>query len=528
MFVLLLYNSGKYGVKDIRYKHKGRLIARNSNKKCLLDVATNLNSDIPKIILKNINIVSNRSINIPIKRLKKNNKKRKNITPNSHCSKNNRNNKGNKANIEKNVINSRDKNYDEVTKFKKCLNNNLTDCNKLNKCDVIKNISDDKQKNTEVIDILNNISVHNSYNKMNNNNNEVNNTVTTNIINENAYNSDSNSNKYDNDINDHNILNSNDIRENSGNNYKNNEESDITLNYTLAHSSNNVVNNSNNKANNTVANNIAEENILNDENYSISNITNGDNIVNPGHLENNCNKCSVLNTDIEKNSDIDNEDNSNKKNDTFNDIIDMSDFCNRRSYFSHSTCICDTSSCSDKNANTNNTYSKNNINDRSSCDICALNGTYSINKTPGILDQTIDPIKNSINYNKKNNTNRNKHINENTSEKIFENTFTTMDDENKNGENTYIVTKFSDDIDCAQESNKNENTISNIIRNDKDIKDLNNTTQTYNNDNMHENCTNICDENNSDITNYTDIIRNDTYTINDIGANNEVSCEDIP
>jgi len=109
-------------------------------------------------------------------------------------------------------------------------------------------------------------------------------------------------------------------------------------------------------ANNTIVNNMTEENILDDKTYSINNITNDDNKNPRENLKNNHDECSMLNTDIRKNNDIDNEQNSDKrqisKNDTFNDITDMTNFCNKRSYFSHSSCICNIT-CNDKNANRN-------------------------------------------------------------------------------------------------------------------------------------------------------------------------------
>lgn len=198
-------------------------------------------------------------------------------------------------------------------------------------------------------------------------------------------------------------------------------------------------------ANNTIANNIAEENIFNNKTYSTSNMKNGDDIVNSsGHLENNYDECCLLKTDIKKNNDINNEQNSNYvyKNDiTFNDIIDISAFC-KHSDFSHSTCICDILSCNDMNNIRNNTYNKNGNNDSFLCDKCGLNRTSSINnETPIIFDEAIDSvyitIKNS-DYDKKKQC---KHINEdNKSEKNFENfetiskfqSFsTTMDDNNE-------------------------------------------------------------------------------------------------
>jgi len=126
-------------------------------------------------------------------------------------------------------------------------------------------------------------------------------------------------------------------------------------------------------ANNTIANNMAEENILDDKIYSTNNITNDDNENPRGNLKNNHDECSMLNTDIKKNNNID-EQNSDTKNDTFNDIIDVSNFCNKRNYFSHNTCICDIT-CNDKNTNRNNTNNKNDSNDSSLCDTCALNRT---------------------------------------------------------------------------------------------------------------------------------------------------------
>lgn len=205
-------------------------------------------------------------------------------------------------------------------------------------------------------------------------------------------------------------------------------------------------------ANNTIANNIAEENIFNNKTYSTSNMINGDDIVNSsGHLENNYDECCLLKTDIKKNNDINNEQNSNYvyKNDiTFNDIIDINAFC-KHSDFSHSTCICDILSCNDMNNIRNNTYNKNGNNDSFLCDKCGLNRTSSINtETPIIFDEAIDSVyittKNS-DYDKKkqckHNANTDKHTNEdNKIEKNFENfetiskfqSFsTTMDDNNE-------------------------------------------------------------------------------------------------
>jgi len=211
----------------------------------------------------------------------------------------------------------------------------------------------------------------------------------------------------------------------------------------------------------------------------------------------------MLNTDIRKNNDIDNEQNSDTKNDTFNDITDMTNFCNKRSYFSHSSCICDIT-CNDKNANRNNTYKKIDSNDSSLCDTCTLilhfktlNRSHLINnKIPDIIDQTIDnlindeipnildkTIDNIYNIDFENDANKNKYINEDDkSEKNFENSFnTTIDNDNESkiviilsidtcnikafyyyyyyyyvdGQNTYVVIEFFDNIDCAQENNKN-------------------------------------------------------------------------
>jgi len=38
------------------------------------------------------------------------------------------------------------------------------------------------------------------------------------------------------------------------------------------------------------------------------------------------------------------------------------------------------------------------------------------------------------------------------------------------GQSTYVVTEFFDNIHCAQEDNKNDNTISNITRSNKNIE----------------------------------------------------------
>jgi len=194
-------------------------------------------------------------------------------------------------------------------------------------------------------------------------------------------------------------------------------------------------------ANNTIANNMAEENILDDKTYSINNITNDDNENPKENFKNNHDECSMLNTDIRKNNDIDNKQNSDMKNDTFNNITDMINFCNKRSYFSHSSCICDIT-FNDKNVNRNDTYKKNDSNDNSLCDICALNRSHLINnKTPDIIDQTIDNLINDeipnildqtidiYNINFENDADKNKYINEdNKSEKNFENSFNTIDD----------------------------------------------------------------------------------------------------
>jgi len=69
-------------------------------------------------------------------------------------------------NAEKNVIDSKNEKYDEVTELKKCLSNNPDD--KLNRCDIIKNNIDDKQTNTKALFMLNNILVNNT--TLNNNN----------------------------------------------------------------------------------------------------------------------------------------------------------------------------------------------------------------------------------------------------------------------------------------------------------------------------------------------------------------------
>lgn len=183
-------------------------------------------------------------------------------------------------------------------------------------------------------------------------------------------------------------------------------------------------------ANNTIANNIAEENIFNNETYSTSNMINGDDIVNSrGHLENNYDECCLLKTDSKKNIDIKNEQNSNNKNDiTFNDIIDISAFC-KHSDFSHSTCICDILSCNDMNDIRNNAYNKNGNNDSSLCDKYGLNRTSINIETSIIFDEATDSVYNitikNSNYDKKkqckHNANINKHINkDNKSEKNFE------------------------------------------------------------------------------------------------------------
>jgi len=197
-------------------------------------------------------------------------------------------------------------------------------------------------------------------------------------------------------------------------------------------------------ANNTIANNMTEKNILDDKTYSINNITNDDNENSRENLKNNHDECSMLNTDIRKNNDTISEQNSDTKNDTFNDITDMTNFCNKRSYFSHSSCICDIT-YNDKNANRNNTYKENDSNNSSLCDTCGLNRSHLINnKTPDIIDQTIDnlvndeilnildqTIDNIYNIDSENDANKNKYINEDDkSEKNFENN-TTIDDDNK-------------------------------------------------------------------------------------------------
>jgi len=64
------------------------------------------------------------------------------------------------ANAEKNVIDSKNEKYDEITELKKCLNNNPDD--KLNRCDIIKNNIDDKQTNTKAVFMFNNILVNNT------------------------------------------------------------------------------------------------------------------------------------------------------------------------------------------------------------------------------------------------------------------------------------------------------------------------------------------------------------------------------
>lgn len=132
------------------------------------------------------------------------------------------------------------------------------------------------------------------------------------------------------------------------------------------------------------------------------------------------------------NNTVDEQDNNNKINITFNDA-NMSDFCKRRSYFSHSTCICGALFNTDKSVNKNNISIKNN-NDILLCEMCTLNGTYSINnEIPAIVDQTIDPIyvtvKNSIDCNKENTVDTNKHTNENKNEKNFKNSFTNIMDD---------------------------------------------------------------------------------------------------
>lgn len=99
----------------------------------------------------------------------------------------------------------------------------------------------------------------------------------------------------------------------------------------------------------------------------------------------------MLNTDIRKNTDkLDNS----KEDNTFNDTIDMNDFCKRRSHFSHSSCICEKSSDTDKIVNQNNSYSKNN-NDMLTCGTYGLNVTYLIdNTTLDTFGQNIDLIGN--------------------------------------------------------------------------------------------------------------------------------------
>lgn len=182
---------------------------------------------------------------------------------------------------------------------------------------------------------------------------------------------------------------------------------------------------------NNIENNITKENIFDDENCS-SNITNTDNVIKlKRNLKNNYDEYNMLKiSDMKNNNDIDDEESNNELKDiTFNDTLDMNHFCNKRSYFSHSTCICDTLLNTGKVINRSNMYSKTNNNNNILCDMYALNETYSINKTPIIFDQTIDQIydvtiENSIDCNIKNNINKNKNSNENNgSEKNFQNNF---------------------------------------------------------------------------------------------------------